>query len=135
MAAALLLGTLLVITGPVLAGTGGAEGPAGSGRDVDHELRAAVRWIFKLDGLVVVKSQRSEDFNEYRVDQSRSSKALMETIREGLAKRKWSVSKKGDQQSEVIKAVRGDKEVTVFLKKNGAEPRLMVEVVEVPKEK
>lgn len=131
---ALILGVVLVLSGPATAGTGGAEGPASAGRDVDHELRAAVRWIFKLDGLTVVKSQRSEDFNEYRVDQSKSGGAIMKTIRDGLSKRKWSVKSEKKSENEVIKASKGDKEMTVFLKTSGAEPRLMVEVVEVPKE-
>ena len=121
---------LALTLSPVLAGTGSGEGPNHRPQDVDHELRAAVAWIMKLEGLRVVKSQRSEDYNEYRLDQSQA-KQVMDSIRDGLTKRAWKYSeKKAEDGSETISASKEKHQLTISLQRKGDEPRLIVEIVE-----
>lgn len=122
----------LYLAGPAHAGTGGSEDPA-KGQDIDQSLRTAVRWILGIKGLKVIQSERTADLNEYYIDQTASSGAVMKAITDGLSQRKWKVtSNKQDAKSQVIEAAKDDKKLKVSLAKTGKEPRLLVEIKKVP---
>lgn len=124
---------LALVLSPVMAGTGSGEGPNNRPQDIDHELRAAVAWIMKIDGLKVARSQRTEDFNEYLLDQSQAER-VMDTIRTGLTKRAWKFSEKKDKNgNETINALKDNHKLTISLSRKGAEPRLIVEIVDTKK--
>lgn len=128
-----LLGLLLWMSVAVVAGTGGPDEAVGSKKDDDRALRSAVRWITRLKGVEVKQSERTADYNVYHIDQSKASKRLLEEIRSGLARRKWSVkSEERSKAKDVLRVARGSKELQVTVHRRGAEPRLIVEVVEKP---
>jgi hypothetical protein len=125
----------LALVSPVWAGTGGAEDPSNGNQDVDQALRTAVRWILSIKGLKVIQSERTADFNEYRIDQKASGGAVMKSIADGLNQRKWKVTSKQDAKSQVIEASKDGKKLKVSLAKSGKEPRLTVEIKKIPPKK
>lgn len=123
---ALLLALLFTSAG--WAGTGSAEDPTSPSLDADYALRASVRWILAIPGLVVKETERTVDLNLYQLDDKSAGASLSKQITDGLQKRQWKVKSREESQARIVEATKDDKKLKVTMRKAGKGPRTTVEI-------